>query len=355
MAKQVDYLIIGQGLAGSLLGWELMQAGCRIHLIDNQKENASQVAAGLINPITGMRLVKQADIETLLPCAQQTYHRLGQFFGQDFYIAKDMLRIVRNQKELHTFQQRSQNKAYLDYLVPELQIPPTSLHAPLGTIRQKKTGYLLTLKLLNCLKDFFQQKQCYQASQFDYQALQLNSGIRYQNITAKKIIFCEGYQAIANPWFKYLPFQLAKGEILTLTATSPLPEAIFNYGRWLIPLNRLQLRTGATFEPHQLDALPSTQGKQQLLEALIHIMPSLNTAHLIKHQAGIRPTTLDKAPFIGLHPQYDNVAIFNGFGAKGSLQIPFYSRHFTQYLRKQSPLIATVDCQRYANSKAPPA
>jgi glycine/D-amino acid oxidase-like deaminating enzyme len=62
MPQQVDYLIIGQGLAGSLLSWELLQHGCSIHLIDNQQENASQIAAGLINPVTGMRLVKNNHI-----------------------------------------------------------------------------------------------------------------------------------------------------------------------------------------------------------------------------------------------------------------------------------------------------
>ena len=99
MVKHVDYLIIGQGLAGSLLSWELIKQGCSIHLIDNQQENASQVAAGVINPVTGMRLVKSNDIDTLLPCARQTYQELSQFFQQDFYIEKSMQRIIRSDKE----------------------------------------------------------------------------------------------------------------------------------------------------------------------------------------------------------------------------------------------------------------
>jgi glycine/D-amino acid oxidase-like deaminating enzyme len=346
MPKHVDYLIIGQGLAGSLLGWELIKQGCHIHLIDNQTENASQVAAGLINPVTGMRLVKNVDIEYLLPCAQQTYQTLSDFFRQDFYIAQDMLRIVRTQKERLKFEQRCRDQNYLDYLEPELQTPPTSIQAPLGIIRQKNTGYLLTRNLLNCLKDFFQKKQCYQASQFDYQQLQLAPNISYQNIIAKKIIFCEGYQAIHNPWFKYLPFQLAKGEILTLTAAQAFPDKMLNYGRWFIPLGNLQFRTGATFTHDQLDTLPTTQGRQLLLQALTQVVPSLSNATLIKHHANIRPTTLDKAPFIGLHPEYENLGIFNGFGAKGSLQIPYYSQQFVQSLLKQHPLAPGVDCQR---------
>ena len=348
MAKQVDYLIIGQGLAGSLLSWELIKQGCSIQLIDNQKENASQIAAGLINPITGMRLVKSKDIDTLLPCAKLTYQGLSQFFRQDFYIEKPLLRILRNDKERLKFQQRRLQSAYLDYLETELQPAAGLVHAPLGMMQQKQTGYLLTQQLLACLKHFLQENQSYQAAQFDYQDLQINNGISWQDISAKMIIFCEGYQAIYNPWFKNLPFQLAKGEILTLTSKQMLPAEILNYGHWFIPLNQHQFRTGATFDNIKLDTVPTVSGKTSLLDALSQVIPTLDATSLNAHQANIRPTTLDKAPFIGVHPEYKNLAIFNGFGAKGSLQIPYYSQHFAQYLIKQSPIATEVNCQRYA-------
>lgn len=347
--KHVDYLIIGQGLAGSLLSWKLMQQGCRIHLLDNQQENASLIAAGLINPVTGMRLVKSNNLETLLPYAKKTYQQLSQFFRQDFYIEKNMQRIVRNNKELLKFQQRIQDSCYLKYIEPQLHSAQALIKAPLGIILQKQTGYLLTQKLLFSLRHFFEAKQCYQASQFDYHELQFGKGITWHNITAKKVIFCEGYLATNNPWFKYLPFQPAKGEILTLTTEQALPAEILNYGRWLIPLDNQQFRTGATFDNTALDTKPSLLGKNTLLSALIQIVPTLAaSATLIKHQANIRPTTLDKEAFIGQHPEHSNLIIFNGFGAKGSLQIPYYSQQLVQYLLHQVPIAPEVNCQRHS-------
>lgn len=347
MTKHVDYLIIGQGLAGSLLSWELIKQGYNILLIDNQKENASQIAAGLINPITGMHLVKSNELDTLFPFAKKLYYELGQFFQQDFYIEKSMQRIVRSNKELVKFQQRIKDDNYLAYLEPELKQAPSFIKAPLGIIQQKQTGYLLTQKLLSCLKNYFLEKQSYQARQFEYQDLQFNNAITWQDITAKKIIFCEGYQAINNPWFKDLPFQLAKGEILTLTTKQTLPCDMLNYGRWFIPIDKHQFRTGATFDNINLDTKPSIHGKQTLLNALTEIIPALSSATLTRQQANIRPTTLDKAPFIGQHPEHRSLYIFNGFGAKGSLQIPYYSQHLVQHLLNQEPIASKVNCQRY--------
>ncbi|MEX0882137.1 MAG: FAD-binding protein, partial [Cyclobacteriaceae bacterium] len=51
---EVDFLLIGQGLAGTVLSYRLIKAGFKVHLIDKDEEGtSSKVAAGLYNPITG--------------------------------------------------------------------------------------------------------------------------------------------------------------------------------------------------------------------------------------------------------------------------------------------------------------
>jgi glycine/D-amino acid oxidase-like deaminating enzyme len=346
MPKQVDYLIIGQGLAGSLLAWELIQRGCKIHIVDNQTENASQVAAGLINPVTGMRLVKNEQIEILLPCAQQLYQSLSSFFKKNFYQETPLLRIIHNNKELKKYQKRLLDPSYLGFLNTKLQASPLELIAPLGLIQQKQTGILSTVPLLKQLKDFFQNQQYYQAASFAYQDLRLDDKLSWQDIQAKKIIFCEGYQAINNPWFQYLPFQPVKGEILTFNSDTRIIPQMLNYGRWYIPLSENKFRIGATFDNKTLNTLPSESAKNDLSTALHKIYPAMKSAKLFKHQANIRPTTLDKYPLIGQHPEQKDILIFNGFGSKGSLQIPFYSQHFADYLLKNTLIDNHVNISR---------
>lgn len=345
----IDFLIIGQGLAGSLLAWELIQRGCKVVIIDNGLENASQVAAGLINPITGMRFVKSSDVDTLLPTAKHCYSQLGDFFQQEFYIEKPMLRIFRSESELKNAAKRLNDPDYQAYL-GAIQPPGQTimnLATPFGFLEQKQTGYLLTKPLLSCLKAFFIAQDSYRQADFDYRDVQLQSSLRWQDITPKQIIFCEGYKATQNPWFSWLPFQPAKGEILTLEHQIELPDNILNYGNWLTPLNSRQIRIGATFDREHLDTQITEQGKKGLLEALAQISPNLIDATLINHQANIRPCTQDRHPFIGRHPDHENIAVFNGFGAKGSLQIPWYSRHFADALLNGTALSQTCDIQRH--------
>jgi len=340
----IDFLIIGQGLAGSLLAWELIQRDCKVVIIDNGEENASQVAAGLINPVTGMRFVKSADVDSLMPTAKQCYSRLADFFQQTYYIEKPMLRLFRSDTELTYCRKRFDDPAYQDYLdaISQPDQAIKNVASPFGFLEQKQTGYLLTRPLLASLKEFFITRKCYRQTNVDYQDIQLQPSLHWQEIFPKQIIFCEGHYAANNPWFSWLPFQLVKGEILTLKHQSQLPDKILNFGDWLIPLNNHHFRLGATFDRENLDTLPTDSGKNELLNALKPISASLARATLLNHQANIRPCTLDKQPFIGHHPQHPQLAIFNGFGAKGSLQIPWFCQKFADALVHNKHLPANI-------------
>ena len=53
---------------------------------------------------------------------------------------------------------------------------------------------------------------------------------------------------------------------------------------------------------------------------------------IIDHLAGIRPATLERRPFAGLHPLYPNVGILNGMGTKGCSLAPFFAKQFADHL-----------------------
>ncbi|MCQ8129266.1 NAD(P)/FAD-dependent oxidoreductase [Methylomonas rivi] len=342
----IEVLIVGQGLAGSLLAWALMRRNLRVMVIDNGSENASQVAAGLINPVTGQRLVKSADINDLLPSAMHCYRRLSDAFQQHFFVPLPMLRLLKNARERQYAEQRLSQADYRPFLTacPAAQ---AAVQAPYGALLQARTGYLKTGLLLSRLRDYFIATASYRHMQFDYDALVLQPQLTWREFTPRHIVFCEGHLGRQNPWFGGLPFQPAKGEILNCRGPAESPEHIINFGHWLIPTAAQQFKLGATFEPGLVDTRPSERARQVLLQGLSGAMPALKPVEILSQQAGIRPATLDKQPFIGSHPRHANLHIFNGFGAKGSLAIPWHAELFAAALRQQALLPVTANIQRY--------
>lgn len=344
----VDFLIVGQGLAGSLLAYELIQRGCRVLVADNGQTNASQIAAGLVNPVTGMRLVKTPQIDQLLPAAVALYRQLAREFGRAFYFEKKLLRIFKNPSEKANFAKRLTDPAYAPYL-EETQTPCAYdglVHTPYGYAMQKQAGYLSTRPLLDSLKQFLIERKAYIQAPLVYQDIEFSPHLKWRGVQCRHIIFCEGHWATENPWFSWLPFQPAGGEILTMDFHDPLPNYIVNKGHWLIPITRHQARFGATYDP----SLQSGRNGRTLLLNSLTAMLAIQPAGITACENGIRPCTLDKQPFIGRHPEKDVLVIFNGFGSKGSLMIPWYCQRLADHLLHQQPLPEQCDINRYASN-----
>ena len=342
----IDVLVVGQGLAGSLLAWQLLREGFSVLVIDDGQQNASQVAAGLINPVTGQRLVKSANVDVLLPIAMACYRELADFFQQRFFMPLPMCRVLSSENMRRVAEQRladPEYQLYLDGLLEQMG----EVVAEHGVLKQRQTGYLRTEALLTCLRQYFVEQQAYRQASLDYAEIQLEGTLSWQDIRPRQVVFCEGHHARNNPWFGCLPFQVAKGEILECHSPLMNGNVILNFGDWLLPLDRGRFKLGATFEANFSHAEVSQEAKLRLLATLAKSLPALTEFEVIDQRAGIRPTTQDKQPFIGPHPRYPRLHIFNGFGAKGSLMIPGYAHYFVAWLRQRMPLPKHCDIQRY--------
>ncbi len=347
----LDTLIIGQGLAGSLLAWELIERGERVLVVDDGHQSAaSTAAAGLLNPVTGQRLVKTSGVDDCLPLARERYRQLERVLGRTLLVEKPMWRLFRSNQEQEAWERRHIDPGYAAYLGEHLLAavlqPP--FVAPLGGFEQTQTGYLDTNALLEGVRDHLlvSGHYCRQVLMWDDITVAEN-GIQFDGIDCQRAIFCEGYKARQNPWFDWLPFQPAKGEILTVEIDEPLPDAIINAGKWLMPRGGCTYRLGATYEREQLDEMATEAGRHELLASLPQLLKPLPAHRVTEHRAGVRPNTLDKQPFIGLHPDFPQLGIFNGFGSKGALLIPCHAKRFVDALHGGEELSREVDIERY--------
>ena len=79
------HLIIGGGLAGVTLAWQLIKKGQGVLLIDNKKNKSSSIAAGMINPIVFRRVTKSWRVDEFLPVAKEFYKEVEVATGSRFF------------------------------------------------------------------------------------------------------------------------------------------------------------------------------------------------------------------------------------------------------------------------------
>jgi glycine/D-amino acid oxidase-like deaminating enzyme len=114
---------------------------------------------------------------------------------------------------------------------------------------------------------------------------------------------------------------------------------------FLLPLGNDIFRLGSTYDWDDLSDKPTESAKANLLSKLASF---LNTkVEVIDHQAGVRPAIADRRPVAGLHPDYPQMAIFNGLGARGVMIAPWLGKQFLELLLHQKPLNEEIDLNRF--------
>src|SRR5580704_16086454 len=95
-----DFIVVGQGLAGTTLAWQLHRRGFRVMVVDRESGNsASRVAAGLITPVTGKRLAKSWRLDEVFPAAVAFYHWVEAQTGHKYFKQRPSLRLFQDEAE----------------------------------------------------------------------------------------------------------------------------------------------------------------------------------------------------------------------------------------------------------------
>lgn len=345
---QVDYLIVGQGICGTFLSHELIKAGKSVLVIDESKPNSSsKVASGVINPITGRRMVRTWEIEKLMPYAVQAYREFGEELGVplirqcnilDFHPTPQMVmafreRLPEEQEYLHYPADPDHWKQYFGFDFTIGEIDPCwliDLHALLTHWRAKLKNQQ------QLLETSFQLADCTIGQ----------DEVRYQQIHAKKILFSDGVAGFDNPYFKNLPYARNKGQALIVRIPGLPRTHIFKQGFVLVPWQYPDLFwVGSTYEWDFTDTHPSADFRNKAEMHLKHWLK--RPFETVDHLAAERPANMERRPFVGLHPLTHTVGVFNGMGTKGCSLAPYFSRELTHHLVQDSPIHPQADVRRF--------
>ena len=339
-------LVIGQGIAGSILAWTFQQRGVQVHVADGNLAGASSIAAaGIINPVTGKRFVKSWRLDAFFPKAQATYQAIEQELNIRVWSEQPIVRLLATPEESNDWATRCALPDYAEHLTESAGAADwAGLIKPgfrYGVIRRAARVNFPLLMAATRQKAISEGR--FLEKNIEYDAV--------ETFTREfdGVVFCEGYRGQTNPYFPNLAWQIAKGEALLIRfLQEPVPfiGQMLKKTMTLVPVGENLFWAGGSYQWHYPDLLPSEGEKAFILQHLMDMLAA--PFETVDHWAGVRPTVKDRRPLLGRSSIHPKVFIFNGLGTKGALLAPFWAEHFTDFLLDGKPLEKEVDIQRFA-------
>ncbi|HTQ28830.1 MAG TPA: FAD-binding oxidoreductase [Puia sp.] len=345
---QTDVLIIGQGICGTHLGYWLEKAGLSYFVVDEPVPNsASRVAAGVINPVTGRRIVKTWMIDELMPFARDAYEQLGAELGLSLISQKNVLDFFPTPQMRRAYEQRYETDQQYLRPVSDEQIWRSFLQYDFGFGEIDPCYFIDLGSLLAAWRTRLRNRHRLLEEQLIYPDLVIEQNqVSYRDIRAGSIVFCDGIGSGNNPWFRNLPFAPNKGEALIIEVDGLPSTHIFKKGINMIPLGEGRFWVGSSYEWEFGDDQPSDLFRQRT-ESWLKDWLQL-PFRVVDHVASIRPATLERRPFVGFHPGYSSIGILNGMGTKGCSLAPFFAKQLTEQMLGKSPVLPEADVKRFS-------
>ncbi len=327
---QFNILIVGQGLAGTLLGSALEDADTPFSIVDdNRSESASKIAAGLIHPISGRRYVKAWNYDALLSVLKFFYGSIERKLDFKILHPHHVLLGLTSNKEENDLLSQAHRYEY-EALLKRFVLSQDILSAHIKEIYAVQSYRLDIPILLEGFRQKWLREGKLQSTRLNYALISKSQGQWfYGGIAYSHVVFCEGAAVLQNPFFKHLPVIPNKGQMIwiesdtwTLEHTLKHHLIVSGYGHrhWV----------GATYEWAFEDAYPTLLGKNELMSRLQAIVKV--PYQVLAHQSGLRPTVQDRKPILASSPEHQGMWAINGFGTKGASMGPYVIKQFIDLL-----------------------
>lgn len=324
---RADILILGQGLAGTLLAWELERAGRPFTIVDSGHDGAAScAAAGIINPITGRRLVKSWRVEELLPFARSVYRELGAELGVPLWRDLRLRRIYADERERR---------------VGAAKLAAGELAPFAGAADDEGCWFDGAARVdLGALLAASRERWQAQGRLLEGTADPLAGPGKHE-----WVIDCTGLAATGRDTFDFVPWEVSKGELLEIAVEGLADGVILNDGKWVLPVAEGAAWIGATHEPGIQDRQPTVAARAALEAAATRLLR--RNFRVTRQRVGVRVNTPDHRPVAGVHPRRPRLGLCNGLGAKGALYAPLLAREWSRHLAHRTGFDSTIDVARF--------
>ncbi len=343
----VDYLVVGLGLSGLAVCEELQKRNLSFRVFENHSQKSSLVAAGLYNPVILKRFTPAWRADEHLESALPFYKNIEEKLQLKLVYPGNIYRKFHSAEEQNNWFEATDKPGLSTFLSDKIEkdLCP-AIPAPFGFGKVQHTGTIDTDTMLKEYRKHLEKSGSLVADNFDYDSLKIEEdSIDYKNFKSKKIVFCEGFGLTKNSFFNYLPLRPNKGEYLTIYAENLKLDVIVKASVFVIPLGNDLYRVGATYNNRDTSPEPSEDSKTYLLKKLHDIITC--NFEVVDQVAGIRPTTKDRKPLLGVHPEFPELFCCNGFGSRGVLMGPEMGKNIIDFSEEKKPLASEIDIKRF--------
>jgi glycine oxidase len=348
LSTEVDYIIVGSGLAGICFAEQLRCRDRSFLVVSDESQCASEVAGGLYNPLILKRFTLAYNAAEQLDYAMPFYEEIAAFLEVEIDQKIPTLRILNTPSEQNAWYEARDKRGYERFMKDGFEVNTNEgIEAPYKLAEVLETGKLDTALLRSAYKAYLKKQNQLLEERFDYDRLQFGDKFTYGELRAKHIVFAEGYGLKKNPFFNYLPLNGTKGELLLIRCEGLDETRVIKSGVFIIPVGKYLYRVGATYKWKDKTNLPTAESKQELIEKLQKFLKL--PFEVIDHVAGVRPTVTDRKPLVGTHPAYPNCHILNGMGSRGVMIGPITSEQLYQHIEAQQPLPQEISIDRFGS------
>ena len=340
--KNVEYIIVGGGYAALFFAHQLIKNNKSFVLFSDGKKSASQVSAGIVNPMVLKKFTTFWLAQEQLDRLNETLNEIEKYTGNHYLIKENIHRIFHDQKEKDLWLSKSENADLKPFLNLEFKNLNT-IKNPFGVASVDQSARLNVEQFFSDFQEYLLKNDFLIEEKFNYQLL---NETNYGDISFKNIVFCEGIGVKNNPFFDEIPIVPNKGHHLKVRLSVNFDHQLtLKKKHFLFPLNKEFYYYGGTYDPNFRSDEVDDFKKDELVAGLQEFYP--HDFQIEEVNFGFRPTVKDRRPILGNHPEHSNFYVFNGLGARGILNGCYFSKELFEHIESNKPLLLEVDLKRF--------
>lgn len=344
-----DILIIGAGINGLLSAWFLAREGLRVGIVErgDVAKESTWAGAGVLSPL--MPWDYGMAVNTL---SERGRHMWPELIDQikstsridPEYIQSGMLALSVSESERALAWCRA-NAWRHEEAVPELEGGIADSASPLwlpdvAQVRNPRLAQALAEACVGAGVEIYPHTPVLSMEIVNdsLQAVKTSRG----TLVSGAYVFCTGAwsQDVLTGLSEKLDIHPVRGQILLLKSTpGHLPFIVYKSGHYLVPRQDGLILVGSTLEQVGYDKSTTNTAKDVLQSFVLDTAPSLASAELVHHWAGLRPGSTGNIPTISPHPHIENLYLNSGHFRYGVTMAPSSAELLRDLLLGRPPSI----------------